>query len=86
MESGRQDSNLEKENLGEGRSPREAIPNGGRAQDSLLGRQAGRGQAADTEPGDEGLILARLLVSSVASGKPFDRFTLKMRIKNICFI
>jgi len=42
VESGRQDSNLDKESLEEGRSPREAIPKGGCAQGSLLGRQAGR--------------------------------------------
>lgn len=53
---------------------------------SWEGRQAEARKAVDTEPGDEGLILARLLVSSVASGKPFNHFTLKMRIKNICFI
>lgn len=70
------------------------VPKGGNSQWWLCsgqppgkaGRQAEAIKALDTEPGEEGLILAQLLVISAASGKPLNRVTFKMRIKNICFI
>ena len=77
-----------------GEPRRRQVPKGGNSQGWLCsgqppgkaGRQAEARKAPDTELGDEGLILAQLLVISAASGKPLNRVTFKMRIRNICFI